>query len=97
MESLIRRPFITLTITPVDVEVDDCVVTILEVAKLKLPWEEYQASVQIKCGNTVSRVFQISFRDKEELKQKMITEVAKLKYLLLLHSKDELKTMGVLL
>jgi hypothetical protein len=92
-----RRPFLTLTITPIDIEVDDCIVTILEVAKLKLPWEQYQASVQVKCKDVVSRVFQVDFKDKEELKQKLLTEVAKFKYALLVYGKQELKARGIVL
>ena len=92
-----RAPILTLTITPVDIEVDDCTVTILEVAKLRLPWEQYQASVQVKCKDAVSRVFQVDFKDKEELKQKLETEVAKFKYILLLYSKTDLKARGIIL
>lgn len=95
MSAPARKPFLTLTITPVDVEVEGCTATILEASKLRLPWEEYQVSVRIKCGSVSSRVFQISYRSTEELKQKLVSETAKFKYLLLLYSAAELKALGV--
>ena len=92
-----RGPILTLTITPVDIEIEDCRVTILEVARLKLWWEQYHASVQVRCGDVLSRVFHLDFKNTEELRQKLVTEVTKLKYMLLLYSKSELKQRGIIL
>jgi ribosomal protein S8 len=75
--------------------------TILEVTKLKLPWTEYRASVQLRCREdgkeAISRVFQISFTGSEDLKRKLIIEKTKFKYTLFLLGVDELKRRGVAL
>jgi len=89
------KPFLTLIIPPFDVEVDGCTVTVLEVTKLNLPWEEFQASCQIKYKDTTSRIFQVSYKDSNELKQKLKTEIAKFKYALFLLGKEELKRRGL--
>ena len=94
--SLPKAPILKLTITPVDVEIEDSIVTVLEVTKLNLPWEEYIASIQIKYKNAVSRIFNITFKNSDDLKQKLITEVMKFKYALFLFSLDELKKRGII-
>jgi hypothetical protein len=94
--SLPKAPILKLTITPVDIEIEDSIVTVLEVTKLNLPWEEYIASIQIKYKNAVSRVFNITFKNSDDLKQKLITEVMKFKYVLFLFSLDELKKRGII-
>jgi len=90
-----KKTSISLFITPLDVEVDGAIVTILEVAKLQLPWEEYQASCQVKYKDVISRVFQVSYKDSNELKQKLKTEVAKFKYAYFLLGREELKRRGI--
>jgi hypothetical protein len=96
-----RGPVLTFVITPIEVDVEDCVATILEVTRLKLPWTEYQASVQLRCREggkeAISRVFQISFTDSEDLKRKLIIEKTKFKYNLFLLGADELKRRGIIL
>jgi len=95
-----RPPVINLVITPIEIDVEDCVATILEVAKLKLPWTEYQASVQLRCRQNgkeaITRVFQISFTDSEDLKRKLIMEVTKFKYNIFLLGVDELRRRGII-
>jgi hypothetical protein len=94
--SLPKAPILKLTITPIDIEIEDSIVTVLEVTKLNLPWEEYIASIQIKYKNAVSRIFNITFKNSDDLKQKLITEVMKFKYALFLFSSDELKRRGII-
>ncbi|MCQ5337270.1 MAG: hypothetical protein NO475_03635 [Candidatus Methanomethylicia archaeon] len=95
--SLPKAPILKLTITPVDIEIEDSIVTVLEVTKLNLPWEEYIASIQIKYKNAVSRIFNITFKNSDDLKQKLITEVMKFKYTFFLFSSDELKRRGIII
>jgi hypothetical protein len=99
--SATKAPVINLVLTPVEIDVDDCIATILEVSKLKLPWIEYQASVQVKCrveGKEVtSQVFQVSFTDSDDLKRKLLIEVSKFKYNIFLYGVDELKKRGIIL
>lgn len=81
-------------VLPMDVEVEGCTVTILEVVRLPL-LESYQASAQVKCGDTTSNVFQVVYRDGKELRLKLETEVLKFKYALMLYGKEELRRRGV--
>jgi len=85
-----------LAILPVDVQVGDCVATVLEVAKLALTGE-YQASVQLRCGEVTSRVFHLTFRESKELERKLSVEAAKLRYALYLYGEKELRARGVVL
>jgi len=98
--STAKTPVINLVLTPVEVDVDDCVATIFEVTKLRLPWVEYQASVQVKCraeGEEVaSKVFQVSFTDSDDLKRRLLIEVSKFKYNIFLYGVDELKKRGII-
>jgi hypothetical protein len=90
-----HRPVQTLVITPIEVEVDSCVVTILEVAKLPMSWTElgyvYQASCQVRCGDVTSHVFTITYKDTSELKSKLQVEVTKFRYMMFLYGARELK------
>jgi hypothetical protein len=86
---------IDITVLPVDVEVDGCIVTILEATKLKLPWDEFQVSCQARCGNLQSQIFHITYRTPKELAQKLKTEIAKLKYMLWLMGESELIRRGI--
>jgi hypothetical protein len=94
-----RRPVQTLTITPIEVEIDNCVVTILEVARLPMTWTEagyeYQASCQVRCGDVTSQVFTITYRDASELKSKLQVEVTKFRYMLFLYGARELRARGL--
>jgi hypothetical protein len=94
-----RRPVQTLTITPIEIEVDKCIVTILEVAKLPMSWMEpgyvYQASCQVRCGDVISQVFTITYRDASELKSKLQVEVTKFRYMIFLYGSRELKARGL--
>jgi hypothetical protein len=86
---------IDITVLPVDVEIDDCVVTILEASKLNLPWDEFQVSCQARCGNIQSQIFHITYKTPKELAQKLKTEIAKLKYMLWLMGESELIRRGI--
>jgi hypothetical protein len=94
-----RSPVINFTITPVEVEIEDCLATILEVARFPLPWTLYLASVQVRCDyngkEAVSRVFQLIFKDSDDLKRKLTIEVTKFKYNLFLMGHDELQRRGL--
>jgi hypothetical protein len=91
------KPFLSLILPPFDVEIDGCTVTVLEVAKLSLPWEEFQASCQLKYKNIVSRIFQVSYKNSEELKQKLKTEIAKFKFALMSMGVEEMRKRGLIL
>lgn len=95
MSTAAKIPILNLVVLPVEVEVEGCIATILEVAKLPLPWEEYQASVQVRCGNATSRVFQISYKNSEELKRKLVYEVTKFRYIIFLYGAEELRKRGI--
>jgi len=84
-----------LVALPIEVEIKDCTVTILEVAKLLFPYEAYQASVQAKCGDTASNIFHVVYKDAKELEAKLIIEVSKFKYALFLYGSKELRARGL--
>jgi hypothetical protein len=86
---------IDITVLPVDVEIDGCIVTILEASKLKLPWDHFQVSCQARCGNLQSQIFHIDYKTPKELAQKLKTEVAKFKYMLWLLGESELVRRGI--
>ncbi len=86
---------IEITVLPVDVEIDGCIVTILEASKLKLPWDEFQVSCQARCGHLQSQIFHITYKTPKELAQKLKTEIAKLKYMLWLLGENELVRRGI--
>ena len=89
------KPEIELWLLPIDIEVEGCTATLLEAAKM--PISGYQVSVQVRCGDAVSRVFQVTYRDGKELAKRLAVEVAKLKYALLLYGVEELRRRGVVL
>jgi len=90
-----RPPAITLTMLPVDIEVGDTVVTILEATKLKLPWDEWMISCQIKCGQVASKIFNITYKDNKELRLKLELEVAKFKYALFTLGRERMIEIGL--
>jgi hypothetical protein len=95
-----KTPTIKLVVTPLEIEVDDCVAVLLETSKLPLPWEQYQASIQIRCPyknkDVLSRTFHIDFKNTDEFKQKLKTEVSKFKYVLFLYDEQTLRRMGLI-
>jgi hypothetical protein len=93
-QSIVPRK-IDITVLPVDVEIDGCLVTILEAAKLQLPWDEFQVSCQVRCGNLQSQIFHLTYKTPKELAQKLKTEVAKFKYMMWLLGEGELVKRGI--
>jgi hypothetical protein len=91
-----QKPVLDLTILPIDVEIERCIVSLLEVAKLNLPWDEYLVSVQVRCGDASSQIFHVSYRDSRELMTKLRFEVAKFKYLLYVLGRDRLRQLGII-
>jgi hypothetical protein len=96
-----RKPIQNLIITPIEVEIENCVASILEVTKLPITWIEakyvYQASCQVRCGDAISQVFTLVFRDANELKSKLQVEVSKFKYMLFLYGSKDLRARGLIL
>jgi len=90
-----KQPALNLYILPLDVEIEECIATILEVSKH--PFETYQASVQVKCGDAVSNIFHIEYKDGKELRRKLEVEVSKFKYVLFLYGKDELRRRKIII
>jgi len=73
-----------------------CTVTLLESTKLPLPWDLYQASIQVRCGNITSRIFQLTYKDGTELRRKLEVEVTKFKYIIFLYPQEELRRRGII-
>ena len=67
-------------IPPFTVVVDNCLVHILEVLEHRLPWgEEYTVSMRVDCGNIRTRVFNLTVKNTQELKAKILAEITKLR------------------
>ena len=90
-----RRPVLDLYILPLDVDVEGCTATILE--SVKMPVSGYQASIQIRCRDVTSNIFQIIYRDGKELAKKLALEVSKLKYALMIYGKEDLRRRGIVI
>lgn len=84
-----------LVLLPAEVEVEGCTVIIHEVTKLAFPSDVYYAACQVKCNDSYSNIFPVTYRDTKELALKLKTEVSKFKYMLWLYGKDELKQLGL--
>lgn len=95
-----NSPSLNFVVTPVEVEVEGCLASILEIAQLKLPWTEYQASVQVRCNyngkDIISQIFQLHFKDSDDLKRQLTVEVTKFRYNLFLMGVDEMQKRGIL-
>ncbi|RLI86869.1 MAG: hypothetical protein DRP01_03245 [Archaeoglobales archaeon] len=81
---------LTITILPVSVEVDGAIVHILEILKSRMPGGKtvYHAICKIDFNGITTRNFDITFKTEEEFKEKLRTEVAKLKLMNWLYGKD---------
>lgn len=81
---------LTITILPVSVEVDGATVHILEILKSRLPGNKtvYHAICKIDWNGITTRNFDITFSSEKEFKEKLRTEVAKLKLMNWLYGKD---------
>ena len=77
-------------VTPIAVEIQGCIVYILEVLKNEAPdgtnW--YHVVCRVKCGSVESKTFDISVRNTKELIAKLRTEIAKLKLIKLTLGED---------
>ena len=89
------KPEVELWLLPIDIEVEGCIASLLEATKM--PLSGYQMSVQVRCRDAVSRVFQVTYRDGKELAKKLSVEVAKFKYVLMLYGREELRRRGIVL
>jgi len=85
-----KRQTVTVTILPVAVEVDGAVVHILEILRSRMPGGKtaYHAVCKIEWNGIISRNFTISFTSDEEFREKLRTEVAKLKLMTWLYGKN---------
>lgn len=69
---------------PFTIDVKGCLVDILEALEHQAPWgKEYTVSMRIRCGGITTRVFNLTVRNNDELKAKILAEIAKLKIMLL--------------
>jgi hypothetical protein len=75
------RQSITIQVPPVELQVLDAKVTIVEVHKYELPWTGpmYHVACVVEWGGYRSQVFFIDAKDNEELERKLKVEIAKMK------------------
>ena len=84
-----------IVVLPIDVEVDGCIVTLLEATKFTLTHTIYQVSCQARCGDMQSQIFHVTYSTPHELIQKLKTEIAKFKYMIWLLGKEEMIRRGI--
>jgi len=92
-----RRPAasIEIPVLPLDIEVEGCVATLLEVQKLEGLPKPYLAAVQVKCGSVASGVFHVAYASGAELATRLRAEVQKFQYVLWLYGRDEAVKRGL--
>ena len=80
-----RRETVTVHVPPVEVQVLDAKVTIVEVLRYETPWTGpvYHVACYVEWGGYRSQVFHVDARDNEELERKLKTEVAKMKLMIM--------------
>lgn len=92
-----RRPAasVEIPVLPLDVEVEGCTATLLEVQKLEGLPKPYLAAVQVRCGDVASQVFHVMYASGSELATRLRAEVQKFQYLLWLLGKKEVVQRGL--
>lgn len=81
-------PLVAL-IPPFRIEIDGCMVTILESMKSVILGETwYHVVCKIKCSEVETKPFTLDVRSTKELKAKLLVEVSKLKMLMMLYGTD---------
>jgi len=75
------RPVVKAQIPPIELELLQAKVTIVEVHKYETPWSgaRYIVSCQVEYGGYRSQLFQLDVKDNEELERKLMVEIAKMK------------------
>ena len=81
---------VRIVVPPFTLEVEDCLVDILEVLKHEYPWGEKQFTVacKIRCGDVETKVFDLTVSDTRELKAKLLAEITKLKVMRMVYGDD---------
>jgi len=86
---------VEIPVLPLDVEVEGCVATLLEVQKLEGLPKPYLAAAQVRCGDVASQVFHVAYASGSELATRLRAEVQKFQYLLWLYGRDETIKRGL--
>jgi hypothetical protein len=86
---------IEIPVLPLDIEVEGCVATILEVQKLEGLPKPYLAAVQVKCGGVASNVFHVAYASGSELAMWLRAEVQRFRYVMWLYGRDEVIRRGL--
>jgi hypothetical protein len=76
-----QRQVVTIHVPPVELQLLDAKVTIVEVRKYELPWTGpmYHVACVVEWGGYRSNVFFVDAKDNEELERKLKVEIAKMK------------------
>jgi hypothetical protein len=92
-----RRPAasIEIPVLPLDIEVEGCAATLIEVQKLEGLPKPYLAAVQVRCGDVASNVFHVAYASGSELATRLRAEVQKFQYVVWLLGKREAVQRGL--
>jgi hypothetical protein len=76
-----RREVVTVHVPPVEVQLLDAKVTIVEVHRYETPWTGpmYHVACVVEWGGYRSQVFFVDAKDNEELERKLKVEISKMK------------------
>lgn len=86
---------IPFRLPPFSIELDDCIVDILEVTKTTLISGEawYHVAVRINYRGLKSRRFTVDVRSERELKDKLRVEIAKVKFIYYAYGIEEVRRL----
>jgi hypothetical protein len=76
-----QRQVVTVHVPPVELQLLDAKVTIVEVHRYETPWTGpmYHVACIVEWGGYRSQVFFVDAKDNEELERKLKVEIAKMK------------------
>jgi hypothetical protein len=79
-----RREIVTVHVPPVELQLLDAKVTIVEVHKYEAPWTGpmYHVACVVEWGGYRSQVFFVDAKDNDELERKLKVEISKMKLMI---------------
>jgi hypothetical protein len=79
-----QRQVVTVHVPPVEVQVLDAKVTIVEVLRYETPWtgSMYHVACVVEWNGYRSQVFHVDAKDNDDLERKLKVEIAKMKLMI---------------
>jgi hypothetical protein len=79
-----RREVVTVHVPPVELQLLDAKVTIVEVHRYETPWSgpRYLVACHVEWGGYRSQLFNLDVKDNDELERKLKVEISKMKLMI---------------